>query len=98
MIGFGYSFRALTGRSAIRKTLLRHFRGVPMGEIVTAAREFLITSRVDVETALNELFAKRADAKLLAVHSPMNQETPTLPPLFTSGPFPMHLGPCRTPN
>jgi hypothetical protein len=91
----GYFVQALTGRSALRKTLRRHFGGVPLGEIVTAAREFPITSRVDVETALNQLFANRADTKLLAVHSPMNQETPTLAHLFTGGPFPMDIGPLQ---
>ena len=91
----GYFVQALTGRSALRKTLRRHFGRVPLGEIVTAAREFPITSRVDVETALNQLFANRADTKLLAVHSPMNQETPTLAHLFTGGPFPMDIGPLQ---
>jgi hypothetical protein len=91
----GYFFRTLTGRSALRKTLRRHFGGVPLGEIVTAAREFPITSRVDVETALNELFANRAEAKLLAVHSQMNQETPTFAHLLSGGPFPMDLGPLQ---
>jgi len=91
----GYFFRTLTGRSALRKTLRQHFRSVALGEIVTAAREFPITSRVDVEAALNELFANRADAKLIAVHSQMNQETPTLAHLFTGGPFPMDIGPLQ---
>ena len=58
-----------------------------MGEIVTAAREFPITSRVDADSALNQLFATRADTKLLAIHSQMNQETPTLAHLFTPDPF-----------
>src|SRR5712664_2313315 len=89
----GYFFRTLTG--GLRKTLRRHFGGGPLGEIVTAAREFPITSRVDVETALTELFAHRADAKLHAVHSQMNQETPTLAHMFTGGPFPMDLGPLQ---
>lgn len=66
-----------------------------MSEIVTAAREFPITSRIDVQAALDQLFATRADKKLLAVHSQMNQETPTLAHLFATGPFPMHLGPLQ---
>src|ERR1700730_2533120 len=90
-----YFFQALTGGSALRKTLHRHFGGVPLGEIVTAAREFPITSRVDIETALNELFASRAGAKLLAVHSQMMHETPTFAHMFTGGPFPINLGPLQ---
>ncbi len=72
-----------------------HFEGLALSKIVTAAREFPITSRVDIQTVLDQLFADRADAKLLAVHSQMNQETPTLAHLFTTGPFPMDLGPLQ---
>jgi hypothetical protein len=66
-----------------------------LGDIVTAAREFPITSRVDVQGALEELFRNRPDTKLVAIHSPMNQETPTLAHLFSGGPFPMDLGPLQ---
>jgi ATPase family associated with various cellular activities (AAA) len=91
----GYFFRAVTGGSLLQKTLRKHFGGVPLSEIVTAAREFPITSRIDVQAALDQLFAIRADKKLLAVHSQMNQETPTLAHLFATGPFPIHLGPLQ---
>ena len=74
----GYFFRAATRGSLLQRTLRKHFGGVPLSEIVTTAHEFPITSRIDVQTALDQLFATRADKKLLAVHSQMNQETPTL--------------------
>jgi ATPase family associated with various cellular activities (AAA) len=91
----GYFFRSLIGRSPLQKTLRKHFRGVSPSEIVTAAREFPVTSRVDVQIALEQLFAERGGAKLLGIHSPMNQETPTMAHLFTAGPFPMDLGPLQ---
>jgi hypothetical protein len=87
----GYFFRAATGGSLLQRTLRKHFGGVPLREIVTAAREFPITSRIDVQTALDQLFATSADKKLLAVHSQMNQETPTLAHLFASGPSTMSV-------
>jgi hypothetical protein len=37
-------------------------------DIVTAAREFPITSRVDVRTALEEVVANRDGGKLLGIH------------------------------
>lgn len=92
----GYLFRAITGRSPLQKMLRKHFGDQNLGEIVTAAREFPITSRVDVQTALDELFASRADSKLLGIHSQMNHETTTLAHLFNSGPFPIDLGPSNT--
>jgi hypothetical protein len=49
----GYFFRAVTGGSLLQRTLRKHFGGVPLSEIVTAAREFPITSRIDVQTALD---------------------------------------------
>jgi hypothetical protein len=91
----GYFFRALTGRSPLQKALRDHFRGVALGEIVTAARNFPVTSRVDVQTALDDLFADRPDAKLLGIHAAMGQETSTMAHLFTSGPFPVELGPLQ---
>ncbi len=91
----GYLFRALTGRSGLQKVLRKHFHGLSLSNIVTAAREFPITSRVDVQTALEQLFAARPDTKLLGIHSQMQQETPTLAHLFSGGPFPIDLGPLQ---
>src|SRR5438128_2615116 len=90
----GYFFRTLTG--GLRKTLRRHFGDVPLGQIVTAAREFPITSRVDVEAAVTGLCAGHADTKLLGVHSQMTHESPTLAHMFTGGPFPWTSGRCST--
>jgi hypothetical protein len=83
---FRYFLRSLIGRSLLQRTLHKHFRGVPPGEILTAAREFPLTSRVDVQIGLEQLFAERGGAKLLGIHSPMNQETSTMAHVFTAGP------------
>jgi hypothetical protein len=91
----GYMLRALTGKSDLQKALRKHFQGLSLGEIVTAAREFPITSRVDVQVALEHLMGKRQDVRLLGIHSPMNQETSTLAHLLGSGPFPIDLGPLQ---
>ena len=91
----GFLFRAMTGRSGLQKVLRKHFGGRPLGEIVTAAREFPVTSRVDVQAALEQLMAARRDAKLLGIHSQMNQETTSLATLFSGGPFPIDLGPLQ---
>ena len=39
----GYFFRTLTG--GLRKTLRRHFGGILVGQIITAAREFPMIPR-----------------------------------------------------
>src|SRR5881296_1470808 len=91
----GYLFRTLTGRSVLQKALRQHFRCRTSADIVTASREFPITARVDVQTALQHLFAEKPKTKLLGIHWQMNQETLTLAHLFTAGPFPMDLGPLQ---
>ncbi len=91
----GYVWRAVSGKSALRKALQKHFEGVQLGEIVTAAREFPIISRVDVQMALDQIFQDRPASRLLGIHAQMGHETPTLAHLFAAGPFPMDIGPLQ---
>lgn len=92
---FGYWLRLLSGRSGLQKVLRKHFRGSSLANIVTASREFPITSRVDVQAALQDVFATRPNTKLLGIHSQVSHETPTVAHLFGSGPFPIDLGPLQ---
>lgn len=79
----GYLIRSIAGRSPLRRALRQHFGGVELSQIVTAARDFPVTSRVDVDRALTQLLPEKtpgerpAGARLLGVHSQMNHETPT---------------------
>jgi hypothetical protein len=72
----GFVIEGLIGRSALRKTLQKHFGGISIGDIVTAAREFPITSRIDVQKALEQILAEHPGVKLLGVHSQLGHETP----------------------
>lgn len=89
-----YAFRALTGKSPIRKKLKNHFRAVPLESIVTTARDFPLASRVDVQIALDEILSSFPVA-VMGIHSAFGHETPTLAHLFTRGPFPIELGPLQ---
>jgi hypothetical protein len=91
----GYVFRAITGTSPLQKTLRRHFGRVPLGQIATAARDFPVTSRVDLQAALEDMFRSRVDAKLLGIFSPNFHESPTLAQVFAGGPFMMNIGPLQ---
>jgi hypothetical protein len=91
----GFVLEHLLGRSALRKTLQKHFGGMSVAGIATAAREFPITSRVDVQVALEHIMASQPAATLLGVHSQVGHETLTLAHLFTRGPFPMDIGPLQ---
>ena len=81
----GYVLRSMMRRSALQRALGDHFKGLELTDIVTAARDFPITSRVDVHTALEQLAGDRNGGRLLGIHSPMNHETPTLAHLMTPG-------------
>jgi len=91
----GYFFRMLTGKSAMRTKLKRHFGGRPVEQVVTAARTFPRASRVDVQLAIDHFFAGREQPTLLGIHAAVGFETPTLAHLFTPGPFPVDLGPLQ---
>jgi ATPase family associated with various cellular activities (AAA) len=82
-----------SGASGLQKALRAHFGGADLATIVTAARDFPVTSRVDVQRALEPF--PWGDAKLLGVHVQMSHETLTLAHLFTPGPFPVDLGPLQ---
>lgn len=85
----------MVGRSALQRALRDHFKGLELTDIVTAARDFPITSRVDVHTAIEQLAAQRGGSRLLSIHSPMNHQTPTIAHLMTRGPFPIDIGPLQ---
>ena len=92
----GYVLRGLAGKSALRKALQKHFDGVQLSEMVTAAREFPIISRVDVQTALDQMFENRPATRLIGINAQMLGHQPlTLAQLFTAGPFPMDIGPLQ---
>jgi AAA+ superfamily predicted ATPase len=90
-----YFFRSLATRSALQKSLARHFAPAELSQIVTAARDFPVTSRIDVQGALDEWFERRDRVELRGIHSQMGHETPTLAHLFSAGPFGVELGPLQ---
>jgi hypothetical protein len=82
------------GASRLRKTLLKHF-GVPAGEVATAGRQFPITARVDIQTALEDLLRNRPGTKLFGILSPNPHEPPTLAQTLAEGHFPIDAGPLQ---
>lgn len=80
------------GKPALQKRLEKHFGGLPLSSIVTASRDFPITSRVDVQSALAGLLK---EARLLGIHAAYGHETVHLAQLFNPGPMPVDLGPLQ---
>src|SRR5215469_2602386 len=82
------------GNGRLRKTLLKHF-GVMAGDIATAGRQFPITARVDVQSALEDLLRNREDTKLLGIVSPNPHEPPDLAQALGQNPFALDAGPLQ---
>src|ERR1043166_7666902 len=82
------------GGSRLRKTVLKHF-GVSSGEIATAGRQFPITARVDIQSALEDLLRNRTGTKLLGIPSANVHQPPTLAQTLAGGHFAMDSGPLE---
>jgi hypothetical protein len=74
--------------------VLRHF-AIPAANIATAGRQFPITARVDVQTALEELVRNRSGTKLLGIVSPNHHEATTLANALAGDHFPIDFGPLQ---
>lgn len=93
----GFLSRRLARGSGLQKALRAHFTSIPLTGIVTAARDFPLTSRVDIQGALEAQVGRLSGTRLLGVHSQMDHETQTLAHLVTPTPFgfPVELGPLQ---
>jgi hypothetical protein len=77
-MGIAFSVgQGVFGGSRLRKTLLKHF-GVPAGQIATAGRQFPITARVDIQSALEDLLKVRPRTILFGITSVHPQQLPSL--------------------
>ena len=73
-------------KQPLQALLRKHFGNRPAEEIVTAGRDFPVTSRVDLQIALEQRFADRP-VKLLGISAQHNHETLTITNLLTVSPF-----------
>jgi ATPase family associated with various cellular activities (AAA) len=73
----------------------RHFRKQRLQDLVTASRTFPITARVDVQLALDKMFSKQPNAKLVGVHTQYQHETLTIAHLLGGHHSPVIIGPLQ---
>jgi hypothetical protein len=71
-----------------------HFRDLSLESLVSANRIFPITSRVDLQRALDQTF-RDSDAKLHGLHARYVHETITVAHLLTTDQFPVVLSPLQ---
>jgi hypothetical protein len=89
-------FQTFSGTTPLQRILRGHFGRVPFDAIATATREFPITSRVEIQTALDAMFRSRSDARLIGLFSPNDHESPTLAQVFSAQSFfALNVGPLQ---
>lgn len=94
-MGFSFSVgHGGFGGSRLRKILLKHFR-IPAGEIATTGRQFPITARVDIQSAVEDFLCTRDGTKLFGILSPNPHEPPALAQTLAGGHFPIDAGPLQ---
>ena len=80
----------------LAETALRqHFGKHRTDSLVTASRTFPVTARVDVQSALDKMFASRRDTTLLGIHAQYSHETVTISHLFGNPHYPVVIGPLQ---
>jgi len=79
----------------LAETALQSHFGRPLHELVTSSRTFPISARVDVQLALEKLFAAYAGARLLGLHAQYSHETITVAHLMGNRHYPVIVGPLQ---
>ena len=91
MISFGNNGM---GRPRLQKRLLKHF-GVEARDIATAGRQFPITARIDVQTAIESLLSAGVKAELVGLNSPSAHEALTFAQMLGGPHFFVDIGPLQ---
>ena len=84
-----------TGKPLALNELATHFQAIPLTQLVTASREFPITARVDLQSALNYLLSETYPARLLGVHRMYSHRTLTFSDLLNIERDPVLIAPLQ---
>jgi hypothetical protein len=80
-------------QSQLRKIVLKHF-GTTAAHVATAGRQFPMTARMDLQSAIEELLRDRSGTRLIGIVAP-NPEPPPLAHILTGGHMPIDAGPLQ---
>jgi hypothetical protein len=73
----------------------KHFGKQLLSSLVAASRTFPVTSRADLQLALENIFATTYQAKLIGVHPQYSHESLSTAHLVVEGQFPVFVGPLQ---
>jgi hypothetical protein len=89
------TLRAFRPRDPLRALLQRHFQRVPVEQLITAARTFPVTTRVDLQLALERLFRDQFPSAPVGIHSQFSHETLSFAHLLGGGHYPVLVAPLQ---
>jgi ATPase family associated with various cellular activities (AAA) len=75
--------------------LREHFGKSDLSSLVAASRTFPVTSRADLQVALEKLFAEAYKATLIGIHPQYSHEPLSTAHLVTEGNYPPFIGPLQ---
>lgn len=75
--------------------LRKHFRKAPLESLMSSSRFFPVTSRVDLQYALEKVMGERFKARLLGVNPEYSHETLAVSHLVAESNFPVRVGPMQ---
>ena len=75
--------------------LRKHFGSLPLEDLIAANRTFPVTSKVDLQVALERVFKDQYPADLIGVHPQYSHETLTVADLTREGNYPVLVGPLQ---
>jgi hypothetical protein len=89
-------FRKKKSDVLLAETMLKqHFGKQPLHALVTAARVFPVTARVDVQFALEKMLAEHPDSQLVGCHAQFSHETLTVAHLISNPHYPVVIAPLQ---
>ena len=89
------ALRLFKAKNRVGSALSQHFGAVSVEKLIAASRTFPVTSRVDLQTALEHLFSRCYQANLIGVHPEFSHETLSIAHLAGDGHYPIRIGPLQ---
>src|SRR6478736_3559601 len=82
-------------KNQVSEVLRRHFSPLKLEEMITAGRTFPVTARVDLQRALEKLFADRNSARLVGIHTEFGHETLSFAHMSANEHYAVLIGPLQ---
>jgi AAA+ superfamily predicted ATPase len=87
--------KKIDANTLVATALRKHFGDIALSELTTACRKFPVTTRVDLQKALDEVFTSDYQVKLFGLHRDYNYSTLTFSAFLDTERNPIVIGPLQ---